>query len=890
MSAEKARLLSRMNDLEQMAIERLKAASDMSLMAYQQPLVICISGGKDSGVITELAVRSGIPCEFQHNHTTADAPETVRFVRSEFKRLEEKGYKCTVNMPTYKGQRVSMWSLIPQKLMPPTRLVRYCCSVLKETGGAGRFICTGVRWAESTSRKNSRGIYERLGATKDKKIILANDNDEKRMLFENCRLKAKRVVNPIIDWTDKDVHGFLEDAKVPMNPLYAEGQCRVDKFLGINEAADGDTELKMGEASRMENFLITDAYNLTLRPGIQRADFAAERTPAPILGSWAGRVGEDDLLVICDFYQNADRLFVYQRGADGNRHIVHQQTGALGLTSGENAMVKIFPFGGKLYVMSKGNTVVYKDGTFTAEAPYVPLVVTGAAPAGGGTTLENLNLLTALRRIEYSADGEATAYVLPEEAIGVTAITVDNVPKDVAASGSFDLSKHTYTFTTAPIKGVANVEFTYTTDATQAAENRLKILGCPLAEAYNGATDTRLFVAGDGTNLCYYTGVPQSGEVTALYFPAMNEVAVDMSGSPVTGLVRHYSKLLVFKPDGAFTISYEPVTLTDGSTIAGFYLRAANREFGNDVLGQIQTVENFPRTFSKNGIYEWRITSSYYKDERYAKRVSDRVMNSLNRADSAGIVTCDDNYSKTYYVFLNDDDGTVLVNRYALAGDGGLWCIYKSTLCKSVKNAMVHDGEMVFFTDTDMFFFSQEGLSRDAPVTASGDATAIEAVWESGFQAFGADFQRKYSSEIYVSMLPQNKSRMTITAATDRRSEYMEKEVRNELFCQGVFRRHCQSPGGQRLPAGAGAVQRRQGGRRPADADAEGGREPDGGGGRLLHSGKALRPDGRAAGAADGAERRRWRRGAVLGSRNRKSRHQFRLWRPKPDVYSLRGR
>ena len=162
-----------MNDLEQMAIERLKAASDMSLMAYQQPLVICISGGKDSGVITELAIRSGIPCEFQHNHTTADVPETVRFVRSEFKRLEEKGYKCTVNMPVNKGKRVSMWSLIPQKL------------------------------------------------------ILSNDNDEKRMLFENCRLKAKRVVNPIIDWTDKDVHGFLEDAKVPMNPLYAEGQCRV---------------------------------------------------------------------------------------------------------------------------------------------------------------------------------------------------------------------------------------------------------------------------------------------------------------------------------------------------------------------------------------------------------------------------------------------------------------------------------------------------------------------------------------------------------------------------------------------------------------------------------------------------------------------------------------
>lgn len=66
-----------------------------------------------------------------------------------------------------------------------------------------------------------------MGKTKQDNIILANDNDEKRMLFENCRLKAKRVVNPIIDWRDEDVYSFLEDAKCPMNPLYAEGQCRV---------------------------------------------------------------------------------------------------------------------------------------------------------------------------------------------------------------------------------------------------------------------------------------------------------------------------------------------------------------------------------------------------------------------------------------------------------------------------------------------------------------------------------------------------------------------------------------------------------------------------------------------------------------------------------------
>ena len=59
----------------------------------------------------------------------------------------------------------------------------------------------------------------------------------------------------------------------------------VDKFLGINEAADGLTELGMGEASRMENFYVTDAYNLTLRPGVQRIDKDLARSAAPILAS-----------------------------------------------------------------------------------------------------------------------------------------------------------------------------------------------------------------------------------------------------------------------------------------------------------------------------------------------------------------------------------------------------------------------------------------------------------------------------------------------------------------------------------------------------------------------------------------------------------------------------
>lgn len=216
-----------MTDLEQTAMERLRLASQMSLKLYKQPLLLTDSGGKDSAVICKLAENAGIPFEICHSHTTADAPETVYHVRKRAKEYEEKGIKYTIILPTYQGKRTSMWDLIPKKLMPPTRIARYCCAVLKETAGKGRFVVTGVRWAESVKRAANRGALEVQAADPKKRLILNNDNEEDRQLFENCQMKGKRVCNPIIDWTDRDVWDYLTDQKVETNPLYNEGFCRV---------------------------------------------------------------------------------------------------------------------------------------------------------------------------------------------------------------------------------------------------------------------------------------------------------------------------------------------------------------------------------------------------------------------------------------------------------------------------------------------------------------------------------------------------------------------------------------------------------------------------------------------------------------------------------------
>lgn len=53
-------------DPEQRAIARLKIASELSLEHYKTPLLLTHSGGKDSCVLTELALRAEIPFEVMH--------------------------------------------------------------------------------------------------------------------------------------------------------------------------------------------------------------------------------------------------------------------------------------------------------------------------------------------------------------------------------------------------------------------------------------------------------------------------------------------------------------------------------------------------------------------------------------------------------------------------------------------------------------------------------------------------------------------------------------------------------------------------------------------------------------------------------------------------------
>jgi phosphoadenosine phosphosulfate reductase len=110
----------------------------------------------------------------------------------------------------------------------PTRMTRWCCEYLKEKGGKGRIVVTGIRWDESRNR-SKRKTVEIVKRRKEKQddMLLFEDNVEGRMMFENCKKKGKRMVNAIIEWTTDDVWEFIKLYNIPYCCLYDEGFKRV---------------------------------------------------------------------------------------------------------------------------------------------------------------------------------------------------------------------------------------------------------------------------------------------------------------------------------------------------------------------------------------------------------------------------------------------------------------------------------------------------------------------------------------------------------------------------------------------------------------------------------------------------------------------------------------
>lgn len=226
--------------LEEKAFMLLKMYEPLALDRNEKGYIVGYSGGKDSDALVELFYRSGVKHHIIHNHTTIDAPETVYYIRRRFKEFEARGQTTEVIKP-----KKNMFSLIVERGIFPTRLIRFCCSDLKEAKKpeyAHAVYSFGVRKAESAKRKVNRDNVETRNSLKGKAKLFKFDDQEsyKAQLFhfddENARLVTVcytnnyTVINPMAYWTEAQVWSYLAECgltKENINPLYKQGAKRV---------------------------------------------------------------------------------------------------------------------------------------------------------------------------------------------------------------------------------------------------------------------------------------------------------------------------------------------------------------------------------------------------------------------------------------------------------------------------------------------------------------------------------------------------------------------------------------------------------------------------------------------------------------------------------------
>ena len=232
-----------MEDKIKKSIDVLKTAAEISQSFYNKPLAIAYSGGKDSDVLLDLAIKAEIKFEVIYSTTTVEAPQTMRHIAEVFKGLKERGIKTSRTKPLYQGKPVNMFSLIEKKGIAPTRLMRYCCQIFKETSTPCRIVAVGVRVAESRNRQG-RSDFEVKGRTKAKALYFSLEHTkevfqeakEREPIWDCTLVKKARenkslIVNPIYEWLNRDVWNYIRQNQIPYNELYNMGFTRVGCVL-----------------------------------------------------------------------------------------------------------------------------------------------------------------------------------------------------------------------------------------------------------------------------------------------------------------------------------------------------------------------------------------------------------------------------------------------------------------------------------------------------------------------------------------------------------------------------------------------------------------------------------------------------------------------------------
>lgn len=196
------------DEIENTAIERIQK---FAKIAKTMGLDICVgfSGGKDSQVVYDLCLRSGITFKAYFNHAF-ESNVTMNFIK--------RNYPDVIWRRDHKfGFIENIWRN-HQGLLPTVQRA-YCCADYKHNRKyVDACSIVGVRKSESAKRRMRTAIE-----FKNKTIQKKNKQVVNGYFEEHCQSTGAAGIiqlKPIIDWTDQDVWDYIKSHDLPINPEY----------------------------------------------------------------------------------------------------------------------------------------------------------------------------------------------------------------------------------------------------------------------------------------------------------------------------------------------------------------------------------------------------------------------------------------------------------------------------------------------------------------------------------------------------------------------------------------------------------------------------------------------------------------------------------------------
>jgi phosphoadenosine phosphosulfate reductase len=231
---------NRLNYLIDEATEFIKESSkDYS----QERIVISFSGGKDSTVVSDLAVKALKDASLVHifGDTTLEFPLTLEYVDR---------YKTDNPKAIFKTARNDEQNFfkVCEDIGPPARMLRWCCTMFKTgpiTRAMNRYyrdcdVLTyyGIRKCESVSRSK----YNRVEDSAD-----------------TIKIRKQKAASPIFLWRDIEIWLYILGEQVDFNDAYRLGYDRVGCWCcpNNNERAQYLSQIYMTEKyTEWREFLI----------------------------------------------------------------------------------------------------------------------------------------------------------------------------------------------------------------------------------------------------------------------------------------------------------------------------------------------------------------------------------------------------------------------------------------------------------------------------------------------------------------------------------------------------------------------------------------------------------------------------------------------------------